>query len=134
MSGARHRQNDEERKLVEEARLLRDWLARHRAERKVALPGPYGSMSERLLCILKILTLKSALLLLAYVRGIDWWTIGSPTRLIVLREVNRGVTALRLKHGRRLTTAGLAGARASSSPSCCFYFPHTRRRPGRSPV
>jgi hypothetical protein len=132
VNGAQHRQRGDriERELVEETHLLRDWLAWHREEPETVLAGEHGAMFERLLYILKTLTLKSAPLLLAYIRGIDWSSVDSPTRLIVLHEVNSGITNLRTRHTlRRSTTASSATASVVSSAN-----PHKRRRPGRSPV
>jgi hypothetical protein len=56
-------------------------------------------MVERLKWILGSLTLESAPLLLAYVRGIDWVTIDYPTRLTVLHEINTAITKLRGRNG-----------------------------------
>jgi hypothetical protein len=90
---------DEDRERAEEAYLLRNWHGFHRAERKAVLAGPYGAMFERLLFMLRSLELKSATILLAFVRGVDWATIPGETRLVVLHEINRAITDLRIRHG-----------------------------------
>jgi hypothetical protein len=101
VTGARPRkaEHDRERELADEARLLQGWHAFHRDERKVVLAGPHGAMFERLLFILKGMSLTSAPLLLAYVRGVDWPSIDMSTRLNVLHEINTGITNLRARHG-----------------------------------
>jgi hypothetical protein len=56
-------------------------------------------MIERLVYILKELTLKSTSLLLAYIRGIDWSAVDANTRFICLHEINAAIAALRERHG-----------------------------------
>jgi hypothetical protein len=62
---------DEDRERAEEAYLLRNWHGWHRAERKAASAGPHGPMFERLLFIVESLDLRSATVLLTFVRGVD---------------------------------------------------------------
>jgi len=130
----RQTKRDAERKLSDEARLLRDWLAWHRDERKVVLAGPHGPRFERLLYILRALELKSATVLLAFVRGIDWTTIHTKTGLIIVHEITPSPTFAPVTGCRHWMTAGPMGARAPSSPSAVSCFPRKRRRLGRSPV
>lgn len=80
MCTKRQTKRDEERRLAEDARLVRGWFAWHRDERKAVLAGSHGPMFERLLFILKGLTLKSAPLLLAYVHGVDWSKLAHHSR------------------------------------------------------
>jgi hypothetical protein len=84
-----------DKKLADDARLLRAWRNWHREELNAALVGLHGPMIERLVFILKTLAPDSASLLLAYVRGVDWQLIDYPTRLVVLHEVNTAITRLR---------------------------------------
>ena len=95
----RRAEGDEEHERVHRARMLRSWRSWHDEERKTVLAGPHGAMVERLLYILKDLTLKSSKLLLAYVRGIDWAAVDYDTRLTILHEIGTGITALREKNG-----------------------------------
>jgi hypothetical protein len=130
----RKTKNDEEQRLADEARLLRDWLAWHREERKTVLAGPHGAMFERLLYILKTLTPKSAPLLLAYVRGIDWSIIDSPTRLIVLHEINNAITDLRTRHGLAPFDDGWPSGRESVFVTVRqLLFPAQAAPPGAQP-
>ena len=92
-------QCEQAQKLADDARLLRAWRKWHREELETALAGPHGAMVERLVFILKGLTLESAPLLLAYIRGVDWATVDYPTRLTVLHEVNAAITRLRERNG-----------------------------------
>jgi hypothetical protein len=72
------RHNEQQQKLADDARLLRAWRKWHREELETALAGPHGAMIERLMFILNNLARKSAPLLIAYIRGIDWTTIDYP--------------------------------------------------------
>jgi hypothetical protein len=93
------KRNGQQQKLFDDARLLRSWQKWHREEREIALTGPHGAMIERLVFILDSLTLDSAPLLVAYIRGVDWATVHYPTRLTVLHEVNVAITRLRERNG-----------------------------------
>jgi hypothetical protein len=119
----------------DDARLLRGWHAWHHEKRAAVLAKPHGPMLERLLFVLRSLELKSATVLLAYVRGVDWTAIPGETRSTVLHEIDGAVATFAPVTGcRRSMTAGLAGATARSAPFANFCFPRKRRRPGRSPV
>jgi hypothetical protein len=107
----RHRSKEQEKELAERNHLLRAWKKFHREELDAALAGPHGPMLERLVFTLKSLTLQSAPLLLAYIRGIDWSTIDYAIRLIVLHEVNTAVTGLRLRANMAPIDDGAPGAR-----------------------
>jgi hypothetical protein len=125
---------DEERERAENARLLRDWHGFHRAERKAVLAGPHGPMFERLLYLLKSLELKSATVLLAFVRGVDWATVPGETRLIVLHEINSAVTNLRLRHELAPFDDGWPGERDSAFVTIRqLLFPAHAAPPGAKP-
>jgi hypothetical protein len=66
-------------------------------------------MVERLMFILKGLTLESAPLLLAYIRGVDWVMVDYPTRLTVLHEINTAITKLRERSGQEPLDDGFPG-------------------------
>jgi hypothetical protein len=131
---ARKIDHDEERKLADDARLLRDWLAWHREQRKaVPTADPHGPMFERLVYIPVALELKSTMVLLAFVRGVDWTTIATQTCLIILHNINSAITNVRTRLGLPPFDEGWPEGRQSAL-SALFCFPRTRRRPGRSPV
>jgi hypothetical protein len=91
----RPRNSKQEKKLADDARLLRAWKKFHREELAAALTGSHGPMIERLMFILKELSLNSAPLLLAYIRGVDWSTVDADTRFICLHEINVAITRMR---------------------------------------
>jgi hypothetical protein len=105
------RHNEQQQKLADDARLLRAWRKWHREELETALAGPHGAMIERLMFILNNLARKSAPLLIAYIRGIDWTTIDYPTRLVVLHEINVAITRLRERGGLSPFDDGMPGDR-----------------------
>jgi hypothetical protein len=106
------RRNDKrERERADRSRLLRDWFKWHRDERDAVLAGPHGAMFERLLYILKNLTPQSQPLLLGYIRGVDLSTIDYPTRLVMLHEIGRAITALRERSGLASFDDALPGER-----------------------
>ena len=102
---------DQQKKLEDDARLMRAYRAWHREQLEEALAGPDGPMLERLVYILKTLAPSSAPLLLAYIRGVDWPSVNYPTRLITLHEVNIAITKLREKSGQDPFDDGLPGER-----------------------
>jgi hypothetical protein len=104
---------EREQELVEQSRLLRSWRKWHREELEQVLAGPHGAMVERLVFILKSLTLESAPLQLAYVRGIDWSAVDYPTRLVILHEVNTAITRMRERNGLYPFDDGVPGERAN---------------------
>jgi hypothetical protein len=125
---------DEERERAENARLLRDWHGWHRDERKAVLAGPHGLMFERLPFILRTLELRSATVLLAFVRGVDWATVPGETRLIVLHEINDSVTALRTRHGLAPFDDGWPDERDSAFVTIRqLLFPAQAAPPGAKP-
>jgi hypothetical protein len=107
----RSRSEAEQKKLADDARLMRAWRRWHHEELAEALAGPYGPMVERLAFMLKTLELASSPLLLAYIRGVDWATVDYRTRLTVLHEVNSAITRLRERNGMDPFDDGVPGER-----------------------
>jgi hypothetical protein len=105
---------DLERKRADETRLLRGWHGWHRAERDAVLAGQDGPMFERLLYLLKSLELKSATILLAYIRGIDWADVPVETRRVVLHEIDGSIIQLRVRHKLPPFDDGWPGQRDSA--------------------
>jgi hypothetical protein len=95
----RPRNAKQEKKLADDARMMRAWRRWHREQLEEVLAGPRGPMIERLMFILKELSRNSAPLLLAYIRGVDWTTVDADTRFICLHEINAAIAALRERHG-----------------------------------
>jgi hypothetical protein len=89
----------EEKKLADTARMMRAWRRWHREQLAEVLQGPHGPMIERLIFILKELSLQSAPLLLAYIRGVDWSTVDADIKFVCLHEINTAIAAMRERHG-----------------------------------
>jgi hypothetical protein len=105
------RSDAQQQKLADDARLLRAWRKWHREKLDDALAGPHGAMVERLVYILKELTLGSAPLLLAFIRNVDWSAIDYDTRLTMLHEVSSVIICLRERNGLSPIDDGLPGER-----------------------
>jgi hypothetical protein len=95
--------------------MLRAWKKFHREELAAALAGPHGPMIERLMFILKSLTLQSAPLLLAYIRGVDWTTVDANTKFICLHQINAGISNMLESHGMAPFDDPLPGQRENMS-------------------
>jgi hypothetical protein len=89
----------QEKQLADNAKMMRAWRRWHREQLEEVFRGPHGPMIERLMVVLKELSLQSAPLLLAYIRGVDWGTVDANTRFIVLHEINAAIAAMRERHG-----------------------------------
>jgi hypothetical protein len=89
-----------EKKLAEDARLLRAWRRWHEEELEAALAGPHGELGTQLVGILRGLNLQSAPALLEFVHAHDWEAIDRDTRLVMLHEISSAITKLRTcRHG-----------------------------------
>jgi hypothetical protein len=88
----------EQKKLVNDARLLRAWKKFHREERETVLAGPHGSVLNELFRMITNLTHMQPAQLIGYVQSIDWTAIDYDTKLVVIHECNNAITALRVKH------------------------------------
>jgi hypothetical protein len=78
---------------------MRAWRRWHREQLEEVLAGPHGAMVERLMFILRELTLKSAPLFLAYIKGVDWSAVDANTRFVCLHEIDHTVIRMRERHG-----------------------------------
>ena len=92
-------------------------------------------MLERQLYILKHLEPRSADVLLAFVRGIDWPATDSQTRLVARHEINPAATKLRERLNLPLFDDGTGlDARQSVLVICCdILFPQTAAPTGAKP-
>lgn len=106
----KHRSREQDKKLADDAWLLRAWKTFHREELAQALAGPHGPMLERLMHILKDLA-SSQPVLLAFVRGVDWREIAHDVRFIALHEINTAITKLRERNGLCPFDDGVPGER-----------------------
>jgi hypothetical protein len=95
----RRKSNKKQKKLTDDARLLRAWKKFHREERETVLAGPHGSVLNELFRVLANLKHMQPAQLIGYVQSIDWAAIDYNTKLVVIHECNNAITTLRVKHG-----------------------------------
>jgi hypothetical protein len=95
----RRRSEKEQKKLADDARLLRWWKAWHREQRDEALTK-YPNFAELFRMFANLQHVAPAQLV-GYVRTIDWVAIDYNTRLIVLHEANTAITRYREKCGHQ---------------------------------
>jgi hypothetical protein len=90
---------DQQKKLADDAYLLRAWRKWHREELDAALTGAHGALVAQLMKLLDQLELSSAAALLDFIRHNDWSSVDYATRLTVLHQINASITRLRERHG-----------------------------------
>jgi len=88
-----------QKKLADDARLLRAWKKFHREECEAALAGSHGAVLGELFRMFRNLQHIQPSQLIGFVDSIDWASIDYATRLTVLHEVNNAITAYRVKRG-----------------------------------
>jgi len=87
----------EQKKLADDARLLRWWKAWHREQLEQALDGMHGDIMRGLMAQLK--DLRSARALVDFISARDWSRVDANTRMIALHEISCAIAALRSKSG-----------------------------------
>jgi hypothetical protein len=95
---ARRKSAKEQKKLADDARLLRAWHAWHREQREEALAGPHRVVMGQLMAILK--DLHSARALIVFIEAQNWAAIDADTQLIALHEINAAIMRLRERAGQ----------------------------------
>jgi hypothetical protein len=93
----RRRSDKEQKKLADDARLLRAWRNWHAEQLTEALAGLHRDVLGRVMAQLK--DLRSARELVTAMAAEDWSVVDADTRLIVLHQVNTAITTLREKAG-----------------------------------
>jgi hypothetical protein len=93
----RRRSDKEQKKLADDARLLRAWKRFHAEEKAAVLTGPHGAMLSELFRMLDNLSLIRPSQLTGFVHSIDWAGIDVNTKLVTLHEVNAAITRFREK-------------------------------------
>jgi hypothetical protein len=88
-----------EKKLADDAKLLRLWRKHHRDELNLVLAGPHGAVLGELFRMFKNLQHVQPAQLIGFTRSIDWSSIAYDIRLAVVHELNTAIIALREKHG-----------------------------------
>ena len=100
----------QEKKLADDARLMRAWRAFHREEREAALAGPYAVTLAELFRMFANLVHVQPAQLVGFIGAIDWAAIDYQTRLVVLHEINNAITVYREKRGLEPISDPLQGA------------------------
>src|SRR5262249_38695086 len=89
----------QQKKLADDARLLKVWKKSHRGEREAVLAGPHGTVLSELFRMFENLQNVQPSQLIGFVGSIDWASIDYAIRLTVLHEVNNAITSYREKRG-----------------------------------
>jgi hypothetical protein len=89
----------QEKKLADDARLLRAWKNFHREERETVLSGPHARTLVELFRMFANIECVQPSQLVGFIGAIDWSAIDHQTRLTVLHELNTVITKLREKRG-----------------------------------
>jgi hypothetical protein len=90
--------SERDKKLTDDARLVRAWKKFHRDECETVLAGPRAVLSELFWMFRNLQHIRPSQLI-GFVGSIDWASIDCATRLTVLHEVNNAITAYRVKRG-----------------------------------
>jgi hypothetical protein len=115
----------EQKKLADDARLLRAWKKFHRDEYEAVLVGPHAAMLGELFRMLQNLKHVQPAQLIGLVRSIDWTAIDSNTKLVLLHELNSAIMKFRERRGAEPINDNLPG-----QPDTPFHtiktiiFPH----------
>ncbi len=99
MNHRRQPSTKEQKKLADDARLLRAWKNWHREQLNDMLAGPHGVVLGELFRMFKNLEHIQPSQLIGCTRAINWAAIDYDTRLTVLHELNNSITAFRTKRG-----------------------------------
>src|SRR6516165_4101905 len=91
--------SERDKKLTDDARLVRAWKKFHRDECETVLAGPRGAVLSELFRMFRNLQHIRPSQLIGFVDSIDWASIDYATRLTVLHELNTAVTKVREKRG-----------------------------------
>ena len=95
----KHRSTAQEKKLADDARLLRWFRAFHREEKAAVLAGPHARTLVELFRAFAAVEHVKPVQLIGFINAIDWGGIDHQTRLIVLHELSTAIVRLREKRG-----------------------------------
>ena len=85
----------EQKKLADDARLLRAWWNWHAEEKAAVLSGPHAATLAELFRMFSAIKHVTPAQLVGFVSAIDWSAIDYQTRLTVLHELNSAITKFR---------------------------------------
>jgi hypothetical protein len=103
----KRRASEKNKKLADDARLVRAWKKFHREEREVVLAGPHGAVLNELFRMIVNLKHMQPAQLIGYAQLIDWAAIDYNAKLVVVHELNSAITAYREKCGLEPIDDGL---------------------------
>jgi len=89
----------QQKKLADDARLLRAWKKFHREEREAVLAGPHATTLGTLFQMFANIECVRPAQLVGFIGAIHWSAIDYQTRLTVLHELNTAITKIREKRG-----------------------------------
>jgi hypothetical protein len=95
------RNSEKDKKLADDACLLRAWHNWHAEELAEALAGPHRVIATQVVTFLKMMTMTPAAAdaLLTLMRSHTWADVDADTRFILLHEINTAITRMREKNG-----------------------------------
>ena len=105
----RSRSEKKDKKLADDARLMRWWKAWHREQREAVCAGPHGAVLGELFRMLLNLKHVQPAQLIGLARSVDWVGIDTDTKLTVLHEINVAITRFREKRGEEPIDDALPG-------------------------
>jgi hypothetical protein len=109
MNAPRHLSDKTQKKLADDARLLRAWKKFHREEREAVLAGPHATTLGELFRMFANIECVRPAQLVGFIGAINWSAIPYDARLVVLHELNSAVTAYRTKRDLEPIDDGLPG-------------------------
>jgi hypothetical protein len=95
----KHRRTAQEKKLADDARLLRAWRAFHREEKAAALAGPYSATLVELFRMFSNLECVKPAQLIGLIGAVNWSSIDYSARCVVLHEVSTSIAKHRERQG-----------------------------------
>jgi hypothetical protein len=95
----KRRRTAQEKKLADDARLLRAWRAFHAEEKTAVLAGPYSATLVELFRMFSNIECVQPAQLVGFIGAIDWSGIDRQTRCVVLHELNNAIVRHRTSRG-----------------------------------
>jgi len=103
-----------DKKLADDAYLLRAWKKFHREQLEEVLAGPHGTAVAQVMDFLKRMEPQSAPALIALLREHDWQQMSADVRLVVLHELNAAICKLRERNGLHPIDDAIPGERPNA--------------------
>jgi hypothetical protein len=102
-------QSEKDKKLADDARLMKWWRTWHREQRNLVLAGPHGTVLGELYRAIKSLEHIQPVQLIGLARCIDWAAIDTNSKLVTLHELNDAITRFREKRDQEPIDDALPG-------------------------